>query len=147
MARDPAGELQKAAAAAAARDPELIALREELAALKRDEAADALAASTGTASPGAGQSRGEDKYTWAPGRVALSQHAELTSSFAPSPNFYAPLRGSQPDMPASVPPSKPALHLYSPQDEAATVLKGDSRNSHPGGKCCQNFSGPPESIN
>ena len=81
--------------------------------LKHDMAADAatieVEVTATSAHPGrlrAKQLKGEDKYTWAPGRVALAQHADLTSSFAPSPNYYAPLRSFQPDAPSAPPAAK-----------------------------------------
>ena len=56
------------------------------------------------ASNGAARGGTKREYTWAPGRIAHAQHAELASSFKPSPNFYAPLRGpgTKPDVPPPV---------------------------------------------
>ena len=64
------------------------------------------------ASKGAASGGTKSEYTWAPGRVARTQHAELASAFKPSPNFYAPLRGlgTEPDVPPPVPPPKAALY-------------------------------------
>ena len=84
------------------------------------------------ASKGAARGGTKTEYTWAPGRVAHAQHAELVSSFKPSPNFYAPLRGlgAEPDLPPPVPPTMPppktALYLSPQQDGMETRSKGDS---------------------
>ena len=77
-----------------------------------------------------------------------TQHAAFSSTFTPSPNFYAPLRGSDPDTPAPAAPPKPAFHLSPPQDGAETRSKGDSRNNHPGqSNCCPNSAATPAKIN
>ena len=142
-------ELRKAAAALAARDPGLIALREELArereelaALKRE-----LAASAGSDRLRAGQPRGEEQYTWGPGRVAHAQQAELASSFEPSPNYYAPFLDSCPDAPSAEPPLG-SLSLPTPQVGSEVKNVHSSALSHKNrGKPLAKFLGPPDSIN
>ena len=136
-------------------DPEIVVLREKLAAIEREMAADAatdkvkaVAASAGSDRLRAGQPRGEEKYTWGPGRVAHAQQAELASSFKPLPNYYAPFLGSCPDALSAEPPSG-SLSLPTPQvgldfkNVHSPALLG-LRNK---GKLLQLFWGPPDHIN